>query len=326
MTDRKGHPLVAPAPRRPRPRLGGNADRTRDRLHRRDGLRVVGGDGTGDRLLDRVCAGCAPAWDPARLHVLAEVAGGAVVLRRASTAHVSGARRWHPACEPRLVVGRAPARGDSPRRIVVLRSDGTRPAHDLDARGRSRGASSGPAPTTSQSPSATTAQARSSSSTSIGPARKLLFADGAFGESWSPARPLAFADWPMCEPVGVPARPHVRPVSNIAEQSRGRTTRRHALTRRAGGAAAASLEACSGVGDTFPEATVPRARPAGDLRRTRRGRAEAHRILSVRLVLHLHERAGTGARPGGLRQVGRGAGRRLAGFTVGHIAWTRRST
>jgi hypothetical protein len=45
------------------------------------GLRVVAGDGTGDHLLDRF--GSAPAWDPARLHVLAYYTGGAIVLRRA---------------------------------------------------------------------------------------------------------------------------------------------------------------------------------------------------------------------------------------------------
>lgn len=46
-----------------------------------DGLRVVAGDGTGDHLLDRF--GSLPAWDPARLHVLAYYTGGSVVLRTA---------------------------------------------------------------------------------------------------------------------------------------------------------------------------------------------------------------------------------------------------
>jgi pimeloyl-ACP methyl ester carboxylesterase len=46
------------------------------------GLRVVAGDGTGDRLLDRF--GSLPAWDPARVHVLAYSTGATVVLRAAN--------------------------------------------------------------------------------------------------------------------------------------------------------------------------------------------------------------------------------------------------
>ena len=46
-------------------------------------LRVVAGDGTGDRLLDAHGGSLPPAWDPARLHTLAYVARGDVVLRTA---------------------------------------------------------------------------------------------------------------------------------------------------------------------------------------------------------------------------------------------------
>ncbi len=45
------------------------------------GLRVVAGDGTGDRLLDRSGGSTPPAWDPARIHTLAYYAKGAIVLR-----------------------------------------------------------------------------------------------------------------------------------------------------------------------------------------------------------------------------------------------------
>ena len=47
------------------------------------GLRVVAGDGTGDHLLDPHAQDVPPAWDPARLHVVAYYSGGSVVLRRA---------------------------------------------------------------------------------------------------------------------------------------------------------------------------------------------------------------------------------------------------
>jgi len=49
------------------------------------GLRVVAGDGTGDRLLDPYAAAEPPAWDPARLHTLAYETGGDVVLRAVDT-------------------------------------------------------------------------------------------------------------------------------------------------------------------------------------------------------------------------------------------------
>jgi WD40-like Beta Propeller Repeat len=48
------------------------------------GLRVVAGDGTGDHLVDRYAQSVPPAWDPARLHVLAYFTGGSIVLRAAS--------------------------------------------------------------------------------------------------------------------------------------------------------------------------------------------------------------------------------------------------
>jgi hypothetical protein len=47
----------------------------------RDGLHVVAGDGTGDRVLDAHPAPVPPAWDPGRLHVLAYESGHALLLR-----------------------------------------------------------------------------------------------------------------------------------------------------------------------------------------------------------------------------------------------------
>jgi hypothetical protein len=61
------------------PTWEGTRTDTRIAYEAASGLRVVAGDGTGDRLLDRF--GSLPAWDPTRLHVLAYYTGGTVVLR-----------------------------------------------------------------------------------------------------------------------------------------------------------------------------------------------------------------------------------------------------
>jgi hypothetical protein len=63
------------------PTWEGTITDTRIAYESASGLRVVAGDGTGDHLLDRF--GSLPAWDPARLHVLAYYTGGAIVLRTA---------------------------------------------------------------------------------------------------------------------------------------------------------------------------------------------------------------------------------------------------
>jgi hypothetical protein len=63
------------------PTWEGTRTDTRIAYEAASGLRVVAGDGTGDHLLDRF--GSLPAWDPARLHVLAYYTGGSIVLRRA---------------------------------------------------------------------------------------------------------------------------------------------------------------------------------------------------------------------------------------------------
>ena len=64
------------------PRWEGTRTDTRIAYVSRGALRVVAGDGTGDRVLDRFGGGIAPAWDPRRLHTVAYYTGGAVILRR----------------------------------------------------------------------------------------------------------------------------------------------------------------------------------------------------------------------------------------------------
>jgi dipeptidyl aminopeptidase/acylaminoacyl peptidase len=63
------------------PRWEGTLTDTRIAYMTPGGLRVVAGDGTGDKLLDRHPGQVAPAWDPLRLHTLAYLSGKAIVLR-----------------------------------------------------------------------------------------------------------------------------------------------------------------------------------------------------------------------------------------------------
>jgi hypothetical protein len=71
------------------PRWAGTRTDTRIAYITDGGLRVVAGDGTGDRLIDPGAKTAPPAWDPARLHTLAYATHDrAVVLRDADTGHV----------------------------------------------------------------------------------------------------------------------------------------------------------------------------------------------------------------------------------------------
>jgi hypothetical protein len=70
------------------PRWEGTRTDTRIAYVTEGGLRVVAGDGTGDKLLDAFAKGVPPAWDPARLNTLAYFSGGAIVLRNTDSGHV----------------------------------------------------------------------------------------------------------------------------------------------------------------------------------------------------------------------------------------------
>jgi len=65
------------------PRWEGTRTDTRIAYSSGGALRVVAGDGTGDRLLDLHGGSLPAAWDPGRLHTLAYVARGDVVVRTA---------------------------------------------------------------------------------------------------------------------------------------------------------------------------------------------------------------------------------------------------
>ncbi|MFL5953561.1 MAG: TolB family protein [Gaiellaceae bacterium] len=90
------------------------------------GLRVVAGDGTADRLLDRRAGGVPPAWDPGRLHTLAYFSRGAIVLRNVDTKRIV----WRT---PIAVTPRDLTWSTDGRYLVVT---STRLVIVLDARGR----------------------------------------------------------------------------------------------------------------------------------------------------------------------------------------------
>jgi hypothetical protein len=72
------------------PRWEGTRTDTRIAYFAHSGLRVVAGDGTGDKLLDAHAADVPAEWDPAPARRLAYFAGGAIVLRDAD----SGSTIW----------------------------------------------------------------------------------------------------------------------------------------------------------------------------------------------------------------------------------------
>jgi hypothetical protein len=73
------------------PRWAGSLTDTRIAYLARSGLRVVGGDGRGDRLLDSTAMQVAPAWAPGGTFDLAYASGSGTIVRRDA---LSGAVRW----------------------------------------------------------------------------------------------------------------------------------------------------------------------------------------------------------------------------------------
>lgn len=126
--DPRGHvrwTLDRPAARLPR--WGGTPTDTRIAYVSRRQLRVVAGDGTGDRLLGRDAAPVAPAWRPGGGFVLAFVRAGRVVVLDTAT----GRRLWQHRVGVVLSLAWS-GRGD---RLLVR---GSRSLLVLDAAGHSR--------------------------------------------------------------------------------------------------------------------------------------------------------------------------------------------
>ena len=203
------------------PRWEGTRTDTRIAYMAESGLRVVAGDGTGDHLLDRYAQDVPPAWDPARLHVLAYYTGGAIVLRSAD-----GALVW------RAPVSVLPTSLDwssdgrelavvSPRRIVVLSGSGRvqRTISLLDAellQGAFRPGSHELAVAVRLSGHS---QVKLVDIDHPGTARLLFAGPGIFGDiAWSPDGGWLLVSWPTANQWVFLHGSHVQAVGNIREQ------------------------------------------------------------------------------------------------------------
>ena len=204
------------------PRWEGTRTDTRIAYFARGGLRVVAGDGTGDRLLDRRAGEVPVAWDPARPHTLAYYSGGAIVLRNADSGRVV----W------RSRVGALPTSlqwSDDGRELAVVAA---KHVLVLDARGRVErtvsmlGAALVQAAFQPRSHRLAVAVRRAASSEVRlvdvdRPGRaKLLFAGpGVFGDvAWSPDARWLLVSWPTANQWVFLHGARVRAVANIEEQ------------------------------------------------------------------------------------------------------------
>ncbi|HST14055.1 MAG TPA: hypothetical protein VLJ44_04275 [Gaiellaceae bacterium] len=203
------------------PRWEGTMTDTRIAYLAASGLRVVAGDGSGDRLLDAYAGQVAPAWDPARLHTLAYYSGGAIVLRRADGSLVwrapikilPAALEW--SSDGRYLAVR------STKQIVVIDRHGHvhRTISMLGAELRQATFKPG------THDLAVVVQATGRSEVRIvdvdhpGHARLLFAGPGTFGDvEWSPSGDWLLVNWPDANQWVFIKGKQVRAVANIREQ------------------------------------------------------------------------------------------------------------
>lgn len=186
-----------------------------------NGLRIVAGDGTGDRLFDAHAAFEPPAWDPARLHTLAYESGGAVVLRDVDT----GRELWRTNVP---VYGRLVWSSDgrrlalvAPSRVVVLDASGRRARWVSSLTGKLLGAAFEP------KTHKLAIQARFAHRSEVklvdvdhpGRARLLFAGPGVFGDiAWSPDGSWLLVNWPTANQWVFLHGSRVRAVGNVAGQ------------------------------------------------------------------------------------------------------------
>ncbi|HEV2590839.1 MAG TPA: PQQ-binding-like beta-propeller repeat protein [Gaiellaceae bacterium] len=185
------------------------------------GLRVVAGDGTNDRLLDRYAQDEPPAWDPARLHTLAYETGGAVVLREVDT----GRELWRASVP---VYGKLVWSSDgrrlavvAPSKTIVLDADGKRVRWISRLTGQLLGAAFEPGT------HRLAVQVRLSRRSEIelvdidhpGHARLLFAGPGVFGDiAWSPDGTWLLVSWPSANQWVFLHGGRVHAVANVEQQ------------------------------------------------------------------------------------------------------------
>lgn len=188
-------------------------------------LRLVNGDGTGDRLLAGTVSPLAPAWRPGAGHVLAYGRGHRVVVQDVDTRRILGRL---PAPErPRLLVW-----SPTGSRLLVLGSDG---AKTFDARGRVgqqlRAPRGGRLRDAAYSPDGTGIAVIRSSATPPtsevvlwrgGRTRRLFTGAGGLGQvEWSPNSRWLLITWPAADQwvfLRPGDHPRILAVSHIAGQ------------------------------------------------------------------------------------------------------------
>jgi hypothetical protein len=204
------------------PRWEGTRTDTRIAYFARSGLRVVAGDGTGDKLLDAYAADVPAEWDPARARTLAYFSGGAIVLRKAD----SGSTVWRA---PLAVTPDALAWSTDGRYLAVI---STKRVVVLDAHGRTHRTVSMLGATLLQGAFAPGSHRlavalRLPSRSEIrvvdidhpGRARLLFAGPGAFGDiAWSPDAKWLLVAWPSANQWLFLHGSRVRAVANIEQQ------------------------------------------------------------------------------------------------------------
>jgi hypothetical protein len=214
------------------PRWTGTDVDTRIAYVDRTGLRVVAGDGTGDRLLVPGFRG-AFAWKPGRPFTLAYASSSRVTVRDVEAGQVLWRSRVRPAAVPiRLEWSRGGARvlAATPRSLRVYDSDGSTP---LDAGPGMDRIESAALAATGQAVAFVQVGDRLSSLWTIprirhdaNAARRLFSGPGGFGQvSWAPSGEWLVLSWPDADQwVFVRADGRgVRAAGNLSEQFRSRT-------------------------------------------------------------------------------------------------------
>ena len=204
------------------PRWEGTTTDTRIAYLASSGLRVVAGDGTGDRLLDRDATSVPPAWSPARLHTLAYVARGRVILQEVDT----GAIAWRTSIALRPSDLEWSSDGKllavvSPNRIVVLDAAGSlrRTVSMLGAHLVEAAFAPGSHELAIVERHAARSEVRVVDVDHPGRAQLLFAGPGVFGDlAWSPNAKWLLVAWPTADQWLFLHGSNVHAVANIKEQ------------------------------------------------------------------------------------------------------------
>jgi hypothetical protein len=204
------------------PRWEGSTLDTRIAYLSASGLRVVAGDGTGDRLLDPNAKRVPPAWAPGRVHTVAYVSRGAVVLQDAD----NGAIVWRAPIPRQVTALEWSTDGKllavvSPSRVSVLDSAGKveRTISMLGAKLLEASFAPGSHRLAVAERRASHSEVRIVDIDHPGRARLLFAGPGTFGDlAWSPDAQWLLVAWPTADQWLFLHGDHVRAVGNIKQQ------------------------------------------------------------------------------------------------------------